>query len=91
MLVPSDFQDFLNSDIAKDCEKALLRKPKGDVVPSNYYNMRDYLLLRLLQRNAQRPMAIRNITKRAIENSKISEDGVVITVSKYVVQISKIK
>lgn len=82
MLLPIDFKNFLKSTVSKECEDALLHRAPIELVPSNFRALRDYLLLRILQANAQRPMAVRNITENAISKAKRSDDdGAVIMVS----------
>ena len=46
MIMPIDIQNFLASDAVKKIEEKL-EKPCMAVVPSNFYDCRDYLLLRL--------------------------------------------
>ncbi|CAC5400111.1 unnamed protein product [Mytilus coruscus] len=82
MILPVDIQMFLRSETAKTIEKKFDNK-SWQVVPSTFYDVRDYMLLRLLQTNAQRPMAVRNITIRSIDRAKRTDDGgLSITVSK---------
>jgi hypothetical protein len=67
------------SDATRGIEHQI-ENPSLQVVPSDFFNIRDYLLLRLLQTNAQRPMAVRNITTKAIDRAK-KTDGALIMVT----------
>ena len=81
MLRPEDLSAFLQSDVAKEA-KALALKPRNQVVPNDFYLIRDFILYRIIQSNAQGPMPVRNISERHIKRAKISEDGgAVISVS----------
>lgn len=74
MIMPSDIAEFLNCPAVSEIkEKAL--NPSMDVVPADFFDVRDFLLLRLIQTNAQRPMAVRNITQKTIQKAKITSDG----------------
>lgn len=74
MLIPSDVRQFLDSDIAEHC-KTLAMNPKWEVVKSDFYDVRDFLILRILQTNAQRPQAVRSITERVLNRATTNEDG----------------
>ena len=74
MILPADIQHYLMSDATRGIEHQI-ENPSLQVVPSDFFNIRDYLLLRLLQTNAQRPMAVRNITTKAIDRAKKTDDG----------------
>ena len=75
MLLPIDFKNFLKSDVSKECEDALLHRASIELVPSKFWALRDYLLFRIMQANAQRPMAVRNITENSISKAKRCDDG----------------
>lgn len=81
MLLPADMSSFLLSDAAKNCQELAL-SPPIDIVPSQFYDVRDFILLRIFQTNAQRPMAVRNITENIVRRAKITENtGAVVAVS----------
>lgn len=81
MLLPADMSSFLLSDAAKNCQELAL-SPPIDIVPSQFYDVRDFILLRIFQTNAQRPMAVRNITENVVRRAKITENtGAVVAVS----------
>ena len=75
MLLPVDFKNFLESDVSKECERALTTTPPKEMHAPTFVNLRDYLLLRIMQANAQRPMAIRGITEESVRKAKTTEDG----------------
>jgi len=74
MLLPQDICTFLKSPIVKKCE-ALAKRPPRDATPNQYYDIRDYLLLRIIQTNAQRTGAVRGITKEHLERAKLADNG----------------
>lgn len=74
MLMPQDICSFLESPIVKKC-KALAKRPPRDVTQNQYYDIRDYLLLRIIQTNAQRTGAVRGITKENLERAKLADNG----------------
>lgn len=75
MILPSDMQEFLNSAAIKEIEATFEEPIPAYVVPGDIYDKRDYLLFRLVQTNAQRPMAITGITARKVERVEMNEDG----------------
>lgn len=75
MLLPEDFKNFLQSDVAKECEETLLHSSPVELGHAQFMDCRDYLLFRILQANAQRPMAVRNITEHSISKAKKNDDG----------------
>lgn len=81
MIMPIDIQDFLQCDFYKSVERKI-EENRLQLVPSDFFDVRDLTLLRLLQTNAQRPMPVRNINRLAIERAKqTNEGGAVISVS----------
>ncbi|CAG2196203.1 unnamed protein product [Mytilus edulis] len=86
MILPVDIQMFLSSKYAQTIEKKIANK-STQVVLSTFYDVRDYMLLRLLQTNAQRPMAVRNITINSIDRARRTDDGgISITVAQHKTQ-----
>jgi hypothetical protein len=61
-----------------------------ELVPTTFFKVRDYILLSLIQTNAQRPGAVRSITPRVLQNTKVTEDGAVLTVGVKVISCLKI-
>ena len=81
MLQPEDISSFLLSDAAKKCQELALNPPT-DIVPSLFCDVRDFILLRIFQTNAQRPMAVRGITESNVRRTMITENrGAVVAVS----------
>lgn len=80
MINPEDIVAFLASETTKECETILENPPKTELLPTTFFKVRDYILLRLIQTNAQRPGAVRSITPRVLQNAKVTEDGAVLTV-----------
>ena len=84
MINPEDIVAFM------ECETILGNPPKTELVPTTFFKVRDYILLRLIQTNAQRPGAVRSITPRVLQNAKVTEDGAVLTVGVKVISCLKI-
>jgi hypothetical protein len=80
MINPKDIVAFMESETAKECETILGNPPKTELEPNTFFKVRDYILLRLIQTNAQRPGAVRAITPRVLQNAKVTEEGAVLTV-----------
>ena len=81
LLVPEDFCTFLESLSANEFRQKALNPP---LVPTatDFYDVRDFLLFRIIQTNAQRPMAVLAITHKSVKRAKIDEEGgATITVS----------
>ena len=74
MLLPTDFGDFLQSEESRRCEEQLSR-PSQIIERKDFYAIRDYLILRLLAANAQRPGAAIGISENVISKAHIDEDG----------------
>lgn len=74
MIIPADIRRFFESDVAEHWT-TLATKPKWEVVQSEFYDVRDFLILRILQTNAQRPQAVRSITERVVNRANANEDG----------------
>lgn len=74
MIDPEDIISFLNSPTAKECT-ALLKKPPMEIVAETFYKVRYFLLWKIIQTNAQRPMAVRNISEKAVHRAKVTESG----------------
>ncbi|VDI23172.1 Hypothetical predicted protein [Mytilus galloprovincialis] len=86
MILPVDIQMFLSSKYAQTIKKKIANK-STQVVLSTFYDVRDYMLLRLLQTNVQRPMAVRNITINSIDRARRTDDGgISITVAQHKTQ-----
>ena len=81
MINPEDIVAFLELETAKECETILGNPPKTELVPTTFFKVRDYILLRLIQTNAQRTGAVRSITPRVLQNAQVTEDGAVLRVS----------
>lgn len=45
------------------------------IVAEAFYKVRDFLLWKIIQTNAQRPMAVRNISEKAVHRAKVTESG----------------
>ena len=88
MINPEDIVAFLELETAKECETILGNPP--ELVPTTFFKVRDYILLSLIQTNAQRPGAVRSITPRVLQNTKVTEDGAVLTVGVNVISCLKI-
>ncbi|CAC5404087.1 unnamed protein product [Mytilus coruscus] len=81
MITPEDMTSFINSPLANDCD-AILNEPKPrPIVKSTFYNLRNFLLLRLLQVNAQRPSAVMAVSSNILNRAKITEEGAILTVA----------
>ncbi|CAC5393034.1 unnamed protein product [Mytilus coruscus] len=77
MIMPEDIQSFLKSDKARQCRQCRELALAPPTVPDSqtFFNIRDFLLIRILQSNAQRPMAALGITEERFKRAKITEDG----------------
>lgn len=81
MIVPDDIAAFLSSTPSNRCRELAL-KPPMKIVATDFYDVRDFIIMRILQTNAQRPMAVRGMTHRCISMAKRTEDGgALVTVS----------
>jgi hypothetical protein len=81
MIIPGDLQSFLRSAVAEDAERILMTAEKVQVTQEAYCLARDYMLLRIIQRNAQRPAAVLGITRKKLGTAKETREGVVIMAS----------
>ncbi len=90
MLMPRDIQNFLHSEAVGAIQDKFHSAETMDA--DDFYDMRDYIIWRLAQTNAQRPNAIAGITKRgmllAMENQ---QGGVTVAVSSFFPQSKKKK
>lgn len=59
--------------VVKHCE-GIAKEPAMEVDQQDFY-VRDLLLFRLLQTNAQRPMAIRSINEKIVNKAVMNKDG----------------
>ncbi|CAC5379905.1 unnamed protein product [Mytilus coruscus] len=83
MIIPEDIAAFLSSTPSNRCRELAL-KPPMKVVASDFYDVRDFIIMRILQTNAQRPMAIRGMTHRNISMAKrIDDGGALVTVASH--------
>ena len=73
--MPRDIATFFNCNAARRLLEKAIKPPTNNMVPADFYDVRDYGLLRLILMNAQRPAAIRSITERAFEEAHRSDDG----------------
>lgn len=62
------------SDKARQCRELALAPP---TVPDSqtFFNIRNFLLIRILQSNAERPMAALGVADERFKRAKITEDG----------------
>lgn len=90
MLTPDDFANFMHSDVAKQAEDKLKGSVPKEIVPADFFHVRNYLLLRLLQSNAQRPGAIKNLTTQAIDRAHVNDKGAVVMVSQHMIVHSQV-
>lgn len=81
MITPEEITEFFESPVCLKAEETLAKPVEFEVQETDFYTVRDYLLLSLIQANAQRPGAVRNITPRAIECGYEDEEGGGIVVS----------
>lgn len=79
MITPADIDTCLSSQLAQTARESL--KDKCDTLTQRAFcTARDYLLLRLLQSNAQRPAAVRAITPNVLSKALVQQDGVALMV-----------
>ncbi|CAC5393017.1 unnamed protein product [Mytilus coruscus] len=76
LITNDEVAGFLATEKVKNIEKKLTKIQ--DATDEDYYNMRDYLIFRILQRNAQRPGAVVGMTVERVKKAHHSEDGVVV-------------
>ena len=74
MLYPDDAKSFLESDVAKRCQELALRPP-NEIGANLFYDITDFILMRIVRTNALRPKAIRNITEHHVNRAKVTDDG----------------
>ena len=74
MIMPNGIVEILNCPAVNEIKDKALN-PKTEVVPADFYDVWDFLLLRLVQTNGQRPIAVRNITEETLKKAHITSDG----------------
>ena len=80
LLTPEELNDFLKSSVMEKVN-AILEKPEIPTDPEEFYFIRDALLLRILQTNAQRPAAVAGITQKRLDRAKTEEGWATVAVS----------
>lgn len=82
MVYKDDIVKFLNSETATETVKTLMKDDweVGGLTSTQFANARDFVILKILLRNGQRPGAILGITHRTLRSALRTPDGVTITV-----------
>ncbi|VDI06844.1 Hypothetical predicted protein [Mytilus galloprovincialis] len=83
MITPEDFTEFWQSDVASEAEAKLKGEIPHTFQQSDFLHVRNYLLLRLLQSNAQRPGAVRNNTQQSMERAHTDTNGAVVMIAEH--------
>lgn len=87
MITPQEVATFMESDVAKKTEQKIQGDIPLTVEQRDFLDIRNFILLRLILSNAQRPAAIRNISQQSIDRAKVTNEGAVVMVGKTILNL----